>query len=104
MHNINTIIIPAKIILSVLLLVCLFNMPYGYYQLVRFLSFIGFLLFAYAATQKEQKTEVIIFVILALLFQPFFKVYLGRILWNIIDVIVALGLIISVFKSQKRTQ
>ena len=104
MHNINTIIIPAKIILSVLLLICLFNMPYGYYQLVRFLSFISFLLFAYAASQKEQKTEVIIFVILALLFQPFFKVHLGRMLWNLIDVVVALGLIISIFSTPKQAQ
>lgn len=31
-----------KIVLCVLLLGCLFDMPYGYFELVRFLSMIGF--------------------------------------------------------------
>jgi hypothetical protein len=35
----------------------------------------------------------VVFVILALLFQPFFKIALGRTLWNIVDVIVGIGLI-----------
>jgi len=30
---------------------------------------------------------------LALLFQPFFKISLGRTLWNIVDVIVGIGLL-----------
>jgi hypothetical protein len=38
------------------------------------------------------------------LFQPFFKIALGRELWNIVDVIVAIGLIITLFldKQQKK--
>lgn len=34
---------------------------------------------------------------LALLFQPFFKVVLGRQIWNIVDVIVRIGLLASKF-------
>jgi hypothetical protein len=32
---------------------------------------------------------------LALLFQPFIKIALGRDIWNIVDVIVGIGLIVS---------
>ena len=38
---------------------------------------------------------------LALLFQPFYKVALGRQMWNTVDVIVGLGLIISIFLKPK---
>jgi hypothetical protein len=84
-----------KIGLALLLFFCLANMPYGYYQLVRFVSFIVFVVFAIDATQKEKETDVIIYAILALLFQPFLKISLGRDLWNIVDVIVGLFLLAS---------
>lgn len=91
----------VKVILAILLLLCLLDMPYGFYQLVRFITFVGFALLAITARQKERQTEVIIFIGLALLFQPFFKVALGRSLWNIVDVITAAGLLISIwFKSR----
>ena len=72
-------------------------MPYGYFQFVRFSALIGFALLAYNSNEKVQKIEVIIYVCLAVLFQPLFKIALGRQLWNVIDVIVGIGLIISIF-------
>ena len=36
---------------------------------------------------------------LALLFQPFFKIALGRTVWNVVDVVVAIGLLFLVVKS-----
>ena len=86
-----------KIVLAILLLLCLLNMPYGYYQLVRFLALIGFGFLAYQAHQQENLTAAFIYVTLALLFQPFFKVALGRELWNVVDVGVAIGLLSSLF-------
>lgn len=86
-----------KIGLSILLLLCLADMPYGYFQLVRFLSLIGFGILAFEANQKGKQTEMLIFIALAILFQPLIKISLGRSLWNIVDVLVALGLILSVF-------
>lgn len=90
-----------KIILAVALILCLFQMPYGYYQFVRFISMIGFGYLAYEANQSKKDTEVIIFAGLAILFQPFFKIALGRGMWNIVDLVVAIGLIISVMKNKK---
>lgn len=51
-----------------------------------------FALFAYNYWIKEIKPLAIIYGALALLFQPFVKVVLGRAMWNVTDV-VALGLI-----------
>ena len=93
-----------KVILALLLLLCLADMPYGYYQFVRFASMAAFAFLAYTANAEGKQTEVIIFVILALLFQPFFKIALGRELWNIVDIIVAIGLIGSTFVKSKNHQ
>ena len=90
-----------KIVLAILLLLCLLKLPYGYYQLVRFLALVGFGFLAYQAHQQENLTGAFIYVVLALLFQPFFKVALGREIWNIVDVVVGAGLLISLFYSSK---
>jgi len=97
----KTIVI--KVILSILLVVCVFDMPYGFYQLVRFIALIGFGILAFNSNQENKKTELIIYVSLALLFQPFMKISLGRDLWNIIDVIIAVALVSSVFVKNKQT-
>ena len=89
-----------KIILAVLLLLCLADMPYGYYQFVRFVSMAAFVYLAYTANEEGKQTEAIIFGVLALLFQPFFKISLGRELWNIVDVITAIGLVGSIYSKQ----
>ena len=91
-----------KIGLAILLFLCLLDMPYGFYQLVRFIGLIGFGYLAFKAYQNEQTSEAIIYMVLALLFQPLFKIALGRILWNIIDVIVGIGLLVSLSLKSKK--
>lgn len=93
-----------KIGLAVLLLLCLLNMPYGFYQFVRFVALIGFGILAYKANEDGKQTEMIIYGGLAVLFQPFFKIALGREMWNIIDVIVGIGLIGSLFMKGTKNQ
>jgi hypothetical protein len=90
-----------KIGLAILMFGCLLALPYGYYQFVRFAALIGFGILAYQANQQEKQTETIVYGVLALLFQPFFKVSLGREIWNVVDVIVGIGLLLSLFKKQK---
>lgn len=85
-----------KIILSILFLVCLLDMPYGYFQLVRFLGMVGFAILAYHNYQKNQ-TFFIIWLASAVLINPIFKITLGREIWNIVDVIWAIILIFSIF-------
>jgi len=91
-----------KVILAISFLLCLAKMPYSYYQAVRFIGMLGFILLAYFSNQQNNKIEVIVYISLALLFQPFIKVALGRTVWNIVDVIVSVGLIISLFVKPKK--
>ncbi|MGV8815988.1 MAG: DUF6804 family protein [Gelidibacter sp.] len=93
-----------KIVLAILLFLCLLDMPYGFYQLVRFVALIGFGILAYNSSEKENKTEMFIYGGLALLFQPFFKIALGREIWNIVDVIVGIGLIASMIMNKTKSQ
>lgn len=92
-----------KFILSLLFFLCLFNLPYGFYQFVRFAALIGFLVLAYRAHQQGHQTGMVIYGALALLFQPFFKFALGRTMWNIVDVVVGLGLIASIWLLNNET-
>ena len=81
-------------------LICLLDMPYGYYQIVRFLGMIGF---GYLAFTKYEENQAwfIFFLASAILINPIFKISLGRTLWNVIDVIWAIILIGSIFQEQK---
>ena len=90
------------LILSAILLLCLLPMPYGYYMLVRFVSMVAFGVMSYQYIQKKQTAWAITFGALALLFQPFIKVALGRTMWNIVDVIVAVLLIVIWIKEIKK--
>lgn len=83
--------------LAAILLICLAPMPYGYYTLVRFLATVVFGIYAYRCYMVKKEAMTWVFVTLALLFQPFAKVALGRGIWNIVDVIVAIGLIAFFF-------
>ena len=76
-------------------------MPYGFYIFVRFAAMVGFVLLAIDYNKKKQDSLAITFGVLAVLFQPFIKLALGRGLWVIIDVIVAILLIVLFSKNKK---
>lgn len=93
-----------KFALAALLLLCLANMPYGFYQFVRFLAMISFAYFSYDYFKDRQDRLGFTFAALAILFQPFFKITLGRDIWNILDIVVAIGLVwlaIVAYKEKK---
>ena len=100
MKNKTTLI---KITVAILLFLCLLKMPYGFYVLVRFIVSVLFVIFAYKAYKEHEDIKMIIYGGLALLFQPFLKVALGREIWIIVDLIVGIVLIASclpMFKSK----
>ena len=90
-----------KLFFAIALLICLAPMPYGYYMLIRIVAAILFVFFAgqYYAAKKEELA--ITFGILAFLFQPLVKISLGREVWNIVDVAVAILLLVLWFKERK---
>jgi len=90
------------LILAVLMLLCLAPMPYGYYTLVRFVAMIAFGVFAYTYYQKEEKAWAVTFGALAVLLQPLVKIALGRTMWYVVDVAVAVLLVICFFREKAR--
>ena len=90
--------------LAIAFLICLFPMPYGYYTLIRFAVMIYFACLAFAFYGSNKEALAVISGALAILFQPFIKIALGRDMWNVVDVIVALALIVLWLKQRKETK
>lgn len=102
--NIQKIFDRLKIItfiFAILLLLCWLPFPYWYFQLVRFLGLLIFGILALNAFSNDTP-NVFIYLVLALLFQPFIKISLGRTLWNIVDTVVAFWLLFNLVKSNKK--
>lgn len=90
-----------KQILIIALVLCLAPMPYGYYILVRYFATIVFGLMAYQYYQEKKENLMITFGALAVLFQPFIKIPLGRMVWNIVDIIIAIILLVMLLKERE---
>lgn len=87
--------------MAVILFICLFDMPYGYYQFVRIAATAGFAYLSYSANKQNIDNEVIPYIVLVMIFQPFATVYLSKITWNVIDVIVGVGLLATLKQQRK---
>lgn len=93
--------ISTEIATAVLMVLCLFDMPYGYYTFVRFVAMVVFAIIAFKCIFNDKKEWALFFVSSALLFQPFIKVALGRTMWNVVDIIEAIVLILFVIKYKR---
>jgi len=69
-------------------------MPYGYFQIVRFIGMTGFCLLAF---QENNKLLYVTWIASAILINPFFKIPLGRTIWNVVDIIWSIVLISTIF-------
>ena len=82
-----------QIVGAIILLLCILPMPYGFFIIVRVATTIISAFLAYNYYQQKKQGLAITFGIIAVLFQPFFKLALGREMWLIVDVIVAVLLL-----------
>lgn len=88
--------IVLKLIVSIMFVICLYKMPYGYFQLVRFIGMTSFVWFAYLDNAKDNKSLAIFWGCSAILINPIIKIALGRTIWNIIDAVWALVLLATI--------
>lgn len=91
-----------KVVLSLLLFLCIADMPYGFYQFVRVVALIVFAILAYSAYENKQMQLMILYIGLGVMFQPFIKIALGREMWNVVDVIVGIGLLASLYFNKNK--
>jgi hypothetical protein len=75
-------------------------MPYAYYQIFRVIASV---LFGYLSIKSGNDSWMITWGISAILVQPFFKIPLGREIWNIIDVLFAIMLLFSLTKVKNKS-
>jgi hypothetical protein len=64
-------------------------MPYGYYTLLRLVGFIVFAVAAFAALARRYATLPWAYGLMALVFNPVFKLHFPKELWALIDVAAA---------------
>ena len=93
-----------KFIITAALLLCLLPLPYGYYELVRLGGMVCFAVLAYRSYQQKQEEWTVAYAALAILFQPFFKIALGRDVWNVVDIVVAGLLLWTMWKEKSETE
>lgn len=89
-----------KVILIIILLSCLLPLPYGAFELIRFVSLMGFGYLAYKYYKANEEGLALGFGALALLIQPFCKISLGREIWNIVDIAVAIFIVYLLIKKK----
>ncbi len=77
------------IIAGFLLLAAILPLPYGFYIFLRIFISICALFFAYSFYKLSNNNLMIIFGIVAIIFNPIFPIYLQKESWLLIDIIAA---------------
>lgn len=86
------------LIAAVFLFLALINgWPYGFFTLLRFVVFAISAYVAWMSYEVKKEKWVWIFGFIAVLFNPFIIIHFNRKTWSIIDLIVGIFMIISVF-------
>lgn len=98
LKNAKTIV---KGIIAVLLILCLIDADYGFYQAMRTLISFGFAFLTYRYYQAGDKTNAIIYLCLLIVFQPLLRIGLGRGIWIVADLLVAGFLIYQILSSPR---
>jgi len=88
----------ALFIAAAFLFAALFDgWPYGFFTLLRFIVFAASAYVAWIAYEQQKEKWGWIFGFLAVLFNPFIVIHLNREIWVVIDLIVGIFMIVSVF-------
>jgi len=84
-----------SVIFLILAAVGLFQ--YGFYTLLRFIVFVTTTYLAWLAYSNQKQQWTWLFGFIAVLFNPFIPIHFSRDLWRVIDLVVAVFLIVSIF-------
>lgn len=95
------IIILINICAAILLVISVFNLPYGYYTFLRlFITAVG-IINAYYAYINKSYFVLLSGTIIAILFNPLMPIYLQKDAWVVLDVFSAIILFINIFIIRK---
>jgi hypothetical protein len=99
--SIERYVTSIKVSLSILFLVAILDMPFGYYQFLRITAFITFCFLSYQSYRENDLWWLRFWVIEAILFNPMFKIYFTKEVWVYLDVISVILLIVSLNSSKR---
>jgi hypothetical protein len=85
-----------RIVSALALFIAVADMPYGYYRFVRLFTFVVCGYSFYKAYSIKNKTFSWIFGIIAFVFNPLYPLYLGKEVWQIVDVVSGILILISI--------
>ncbi|MHC5353901.1 DUF6804 family protein [Myroides sp. LJL115] len=86
-----------KLFVAVLLLLTTFSMPADFYRLVSFVVVVAFSILAYNSHVNKKLVEMGTYLGLILVLQPFYSFDISRTVYIIINIVIAVGLILSIF-------
>ena len=86
----------ARLVAAFLLLWALGAHPYGFYVLLRWVVCAVAMYSALEAYGRSKKGLVWILGVMALIFNPFIPVYLGRATWRPIDLLASILLVVAI--------
>ena len=70
--------------------------PYGYYTLLRWITCIASILVVFQAFEKNIDWAKVLFIVIAILFNPLAPIYLSRSIWIPLDIITAILFIFAI--------
>ena len=87
----------VQVILILALLLCLFPMPYGYFILVRYFGYICFCNNGISVLQTTKQSDNLPMGVSSFIVSTIFlRLHWGREIWNVVDIVVAIILVIVV--------
>lgn len=95
-----------KIIVVILLVLNMLVTSADYHQLMSFIVIVAFGILAYNSHVNKKIIEMITYVFLILVFQPFYAISLDKTWWLVIQGILVVGLVVSMIfeKTETKTQ
>ena len=64
--------------------------PYGYYTFLRWITCISSILVAFQAFENNIDWAKVVFIVIAILFNPLAPIYLSRSIWIPLDIVTAI--------------
>ncbi len=78
-----------------LLFLGVLSLPYGYYMLLRLVVFGVFMWAAFTSFENSEELLPWLFILLAIVFNPIFKIYLPKEAWIVIDIFAGVILLFT---------
>jgi FtsH-binding integral membrane protein len=92
-----------KVVAIILLLGALYSFPYAYYQIMEWVVVGGALMTSYQAYQQKKMFMVWLFAFVAVVFNPLAPLYLGTLIWQVVDITAAVLFVVSFLVLKEKT-